>query len=156
VKRKSREDNFENMTKKEIIFALYNQGMSYRQIKEQTGFSKGTISYHLGEGVKERAMDRRKQDRHKITTYIREEKVGKVCMDCREDYPHWILEFDHRPGEEKKFTIGTHNITRDKSLDEVKAEIAKCDIVCANCHKNRTYWRKLKNGVYPATKELYD
>lgn len=143
------------MTKKEVIFNLYKEGKSYKQIQKETGFSLGTISYHLGEGVKEKAMNRRKQDRHRITKYIREAKTGKICMDCREDYPHWILEFDHRPGTKKLFTIGRQNMSRDKSLQAIIDEIAKCDIVCANCHKNRTYWRKLKNGVYPETKEQY-
>jgi hypothetical protein len=143
------------MTKKEIIFKLYSEGKSYRQIQQETGFSKGTISYHLGAGVKEKAMDRRKQDRHKITNYIRLAKTGKQCADCREDYPHWILEFDHLPGTDKKFTIGQHNISRDKSIEDIQAEIDKCEIVCANCHKDRTYNRKLTNGPYIETIEYY-
>jgi DNA-binding MarR family transcriptional regulator len=143
-------------SKKDIIFELYSQGKSYSQIQKETGFSKGTISYHLGVGVKEKAANRRKQDRHKITNYIRLAKTGKVCVDCKEDYPPWILEFDHLPGTDKLFTIGQHNISRDKSLEDVKAEIKKCEIVCANCHKNRTYSRKLKNGTYLETTEYYE
>ena len=46
------------------------------------------------------------------------------------------MDFDHRLGEVKSFVIsyapGRH------SLEAITAEIAKCDVVCANCHRLRT------------------
>jgi len=60
------------------------------------------------------------------------------CMDCGNKYPPCVMDFDHRNPKEKKFNIatGTH-----RSLRLVQEEIDKCDVVCANCHRIRTYGR---------------
>ena len=48
--------------KAEIILELGKKGYSYDKIKAETGYSKGNISYHLGEGQKEKNLERlRKQ-----------------------------------------------------------------------------------------------
>jgi hypothetical protein len=59
------------------------------------------------------------------------------CMDCGVQHPPYVMQFDHRDPSTKSFTIG-ENVSRF-SLDVVLAEIAKCDVVCANCHAERTY-----------------
>jgi hypothetical protein len=67
-------------------------------------------------------------------------KERKGCSDCRNKFPHYVLEFDHRPGEYK-----IDNVTRVlKNYGEEMAwkEVAKCDVVCSNCHKVRTYARE--------------
>jgi transposase len=140
---------------KEMIFKLYDQGMSYSEIQKELGCAKSTISYHLGKGQKEKTMNRQKQSRHRNIAFIREQKQGKRCVDCREDYPYWMLEFDHLPGHEKLFTIGGRR-ARDFTIQQLIDEIAKCDIVCSNCHKSRTYWRQLKNGEYDDTLSYYE
>lgn len=71
--------------------------------------------------------------RNKYRQYLREAK-NKPCVDCKVWYPYWVMDFDHRNPTEKKFTIGVSN----KSLKALKEEIAKCDVVCANCHRQRT------------------
>ena len=94
---------------KEKIFQLYAEGKSFREIQKILGCSKSTISYHVGKGQKEKTLNRRKQSRHRVAAHIRGKKQGKKCTDCREDYPYWILEFDHLPQYEKLFTIGGKN-----------------------------------------------
>lgn len=47
------------------------------------------------------------------------------------------MEFDHL--RDKEFTISRHGLT--VSIDRLKPEIAKCDVVCSNCHRSRTYAR---------------
>lgn len=61
-------------------------------------------------------------------------------MDCGIKYPHYVMEFDHRNPDTKVMCISA--MVTHTSLDRVKAEIAKCDIVCANCHRARTWIRK--------------
>lgn len=56
------------------------------------------------------------------------------CVDCGESDPT-VLTFDHVRGR-KLFTIASGHNT--KNLDTIKKEIAKCDVVCANCHTRRT------------------
>lgn len=68
------------------------------------------------------------------------------CSDCGESDPV-VLEFDHLPGVEKKFQIGSAVISSTRSWKLIQLEIDKCEIVCSNCHKKRTAkrsgWRKL-------------
>ena len=63
------------------------------------------------------------------------------CMDCGVRYPFWIMQFDHRDPDKKSF--GLHQYSA-RALQKVKDEIAKCDVVCSNCHDDRTYKRDLE------------
>lgn len=58
------------------------------------------------------------------------------CADCGGTFDPVCMDFDHRPGEHKAFTISGN--PGGRSLDATLAEIAKCDVVCANCHRIRT------------------
>ena len=53
------------------------------------------------------------------------------------------MDFDHRDGRTKRYTVGA---MATRSWRTVAAEIAKCDVRCANCHVRRTAemfkWRK--------------
>lgn len=128
---------------KEKILELKACGHTYNQIKEKLECSKGTISYHIGIGQKDKTGKRRRDGRNLIRKFIQEYKSGKRCTDCGEDYPYWMLEFDHL--KDKKFTIGTFS-SKTVNLEVVKKEISKCEIVCCNCHKNRTFNRSIKTG----------
>ena len=55
------------------------------------------------------------------------------CADCGEADPI-VLEFDHV--ESKAFGIGRG--FRNKKWDDVVREMAKCEVVCVNCHRRRT------------------
>jgi hypothetical protein len=73
--------------------------------------------------------------------YLHDYLRNHPCVDCGES-DIVVLEFDHLPEFEKLFNAT--NIS--KSYDAIKAEIAKCEVVCANCHTRRTAkrggWRK--------------
>jgi len=55
---------------------------------------------------------------------------------------HKVLEFDHVRGKKRDSICGFIK-RRNSSLDTLKAEIAKCEARCANCHRRRTV-KKLK------------
>jgi DNA invertase Pin-like site-specific DNA recombinase len=55
---------------KEKIIALAEQGWSYNMIKRRLNCSKSTISYHLGEGQKEKSRARVRKQRDKSVRYI--------------------------------------------------------------------------------------
>lgn len=64
---------------------------------------------------------------------------AQPCMDCGVRYPAPVMEFDHRPGVEKVCHISGMVSARSRyTLDDIREEIAKCDVVCANCHRMRT------------------
>lgn len=64
-----------------------------------------------------------------IVAFLREHP----CVDCGEDDPV-VLEFDHL--RDKKFSISAG--LQGRRWQDVLDEIAKCDVVCANCHRRRT------------------
>ncbi len=62
---------------------------------------------------------------------------AQPCMDCNKRYPTYIMDFDHVRGE-KRFGIAQaiKSVWRAGALVE---EILKCDVVCSNCHRERTH-----------------
>ncbi len=70
--------------------------------------------------------------------WLRSLKAGKPCTDCGKIYPPEAMQWDHLPGYEKLGDISTLT-TVDR--EEVLREIAKCELVCANCHAIRTIRR---------------
>ena len=63
------------------------------------------------------------------------------CKDCGNYYPSYVMDFDHRQNESKLDTVNRLASIR-YGWKKLKEEIQKCDIVCANCHRIRTYKRK--------------
>lgn len=74
------------------------------------------------------------------------EKSGP-CVDCGDYKPRAMTEFDHREGRTaESFSICIAEVGSSRSLDELKRERDKCDLVCANCHRLRTANRKSISG----------
>jgi hypothetical protein len=57
------------------------------------------------------------------------------CMDCGGEFPPYVMDFDHR--SDKKFNIASRY--KQAPLAVLLDEIAKCDVVCSNCHRVRTH-----------------
>jgi hypothetical protein len=71
--------------------------------------------------------------------WLRGLKTGKPCTDCGGSFPPEALQWDHRPGTIKVGEISDGLKNRSRAM--ILEEIAKCDLVCANCHAIRTYNR---------------
>jgi hypothetical protein len=82
-----------------------------------------------------RIRRRRAENRLWLAEYLRD----NPCADCGEADIR-CLEFDHRPEERKRQDIAAL-VYAPASLEDLRAEIAKCDVVCANCHRRRTSQR---------------
>lgn len=56
---------------------------------------------------------------------------------CGGRFPAVCMDFHHREGEDKCFDIGDTSAKGrgSRGLNAVLAEIAKCDVLCANCHR---------------------
>lgn len=59
------------------------------------------------------------------------------CVDCGERYQPYQMDFDHRDPSTKSFGV-TSGRAMLMSSAKLLAEVAKCDVVCANCHRIRT------------------
>jgi len=76
---------------------------------------------------KRKIVDRER--REKITRFIQEYKLSKGCSICGYNRCAAALDF-HHPNDDKKYSIG-----KIGTLKTVKAEIKKCILLCANCHR---------------------
>ena len=71
--------------------------------------------------------------------YLADLKAGP-CTDCGQRFPPECIDFDHVPGRGKKlFMLG--NGEKTHMMEELRIEVAKCDVVCSNCHRTRTVTR---------------
>jgi len=59
------------------------------------------------------------------------------CADCGNRFPPECRDFDHVRGEK----IRNVGLMACAALDRLLAEIHKCEVVCANCHRIRTVRR---------------
>lgn len=76
----------------------------------------------------ERVQRRRDQLKIKAVEYM-----GGGCALCGYNKCIGALEFHHKNPREKDFGIGSKGYTR--SWEKVKAELDKCIMLCANCHR---------------------
>lgn len=65
------------------------------------------------------------------------ELFGGLCMDCKQAWPPFVMEFDHRDPALKAFNLG--GTSMQFSWDRLVEEAKKCDLVCSNCHRVRTH-----------------
>lgn len=75
---------------------------------------------------------------------------ARPCLDCGKQYPHYVMDLDHCRGTKRMIVsraIHTH------SLKLARAEIEKCDVVCANCHRERTFQKWVKAHSKSAGRE---
>lgn len=83
-----------------------------------------------------------KPQRQKISRQFLAWIKSAPCMDCGVQYPPYVMDFDHRePKASRRHAIGFLANTAP-SGEALMEEIYKCDLVCANCHRERTYRRK--------------
>lgn len=73
---------------------------------------------------------RRKIHQKFILDYLK----SHPCFHCGESDPI-VLEFDHLRNKRKNLS---HMIGGSDSIDSIKKEIEKCQVLCANCHRRKT------------------
>ena len=91
----------------------------------------------------QKKKDKVRKQRNRIKDLLRwvgEIKKKAGCTDCGiTDYR--VLDFDHLPEYFKNANVS--DLARQgRSKDVIQKEINKCEVVCANCHRIRTYMRR--------------
>jgi hypothetical protein len=110
------------MEKKSVIQKNWINSLKGIAYRKSDAFKKSIRKYN------------RKRDRiHRRETLakVRIIKVEKGCLKCGFNTHHAALEFHHRDPEIKKFRLGD---SRNYSWKACVEEMAKCDVLCANCH----------------------
>lgn len=82
------------------------------------------------------SIESRNAIRDRNLEYIKTYLMTHSCVDCGTDDIR-VLEFDHLSDKVKNISY----MRQSYSLENIKLEVAKCDVVCANCHRIRTYTR---------------
>lgn len=72
------------------------------------------------------------EERKAVRDYIYNDKVSRGCQRCPERRPS-TLQYHHRDRSTKLASI-SEMVAQNQPLETVKAEIIKCDLLCANCH----------------------
>lgn len=83
-------------------------------------------------------LTKNRATRKRLSALLRELK-SEPCMDCGVAYPYYVMDFDHRDPETKKYQ--PNRLTSVASEKKLLDEVAKCDVVCSNCHRERTQQR---------------
>ncbi len=102
---------------------------------------RGKAYYHNNHEVQlNRAVARNRKNRKFQRDFVSSLK-DHPCIDCGKKFPPYVMDFDHRNKNLKMGNIGSLvsqlYFKRARLLEEIK----KCDLVCANCHRIRTYKR---------------
>lgn len=87
-------------------------------------------------------------NRQALTDWVEGLKSVTPCVDCNTTFPPECMDFDHVVGD--KVAGIAYMISRSYPRDSIVAEMAKCELVCANCHRIRTRRRYAEDQVKTA------
>lgn len=86
---------------------------------------------------KQRARDRIKRRQKELRVWFKEYKSHLKCSRCPEDF--WAcLEFHHKNSDNKEIIL-SRVAENGWSIERIKKEIAKCEVLCANCHRKEHF-----------------
>ena len=129
---------------KELVHA--NQRACYQRHKEEIAIKHAKWYRDNIEWVKKYNKENYERDeirrklRHKNgylrprQRFLNDYKMKKGCIVCGYNKCSYSLDCHHKDEKEKKFTISQELNLSKYTLKEIKEELAKCDILCKNCH----------------------
>lgn len=82
-------------------------------------------------------LEKNNRRRQQLRDYVNEIKSSTPCTDCGLSYPYYVMDFDHL-GDKIDMISKLVKLGGTKKLQE---ELTKCEVVCANCHRIRTFER---------------
>lgn len=72
-------------------------------------------------------------------------KESGPCVDCGTSFPYYVMQYDHIGSD--KIAAVSSLLSQCAAWERIEAEIAKCELVCANCHCERTHQRLVDSGA---------
>lgn len=99
------------------------------------------IAYHNNtHGRKDRIREVSTDSVAKAKEYIRNVRQSSSCAKCGDD--RWyVLDFHHLGGKDRNISTMSYC-----SIETIKKEIKKCEIVCSNCHREIHFLEKNTGG----------
>lgn len=108
--------------------------MPYKDKEKQRAAQREYARQHAAENYK-RGQDGKARN----IKWLQELKAKSCCQHCPENHPG-CLDFHHREGQEKENCVSIL-VHSGYSLRRIKEEVAKCIILCANCHR-KLHWEQ--------------
>jgi hypothetical protein len=120
-------------------FHLHRSRADGRQTVCKQCKQRYNAAYYEAHAVRDRAARAaaRRALRRRVEDALRAAKQ-QPCADCGRTLHPEAMDLDHVRGDK----VGDANALRRRGLAAVLQEIAKCDVVCANCHRRRTQQRR--------------
>jgi len=115
--------------------------MAYAKIEDRRAAS--SRNYYENKQV---YIDKSRARKKRLYNGVVATAKDRPCADCHLKFPLVCMDFDHVLGE-KEFNIASGY--EQVSLERLLKEIAKCEVVCANCHRIRTA-KRVSRAVGPA------
>lgn len=117
------------------------------QVRDRGDRSEWFKEYRQRPEVKARQVKAQAKVRQKKQQVLRDYKASLGCRDCGEK--DWVvLELHHRDPGTKNPKLSSARVRGTGgfrwtlfSYAEMAAELEKCDVLCANCHRRETYRR---------------
>lgn len=110
---------------------ISHPALKIRNREKQIGYQR---KHYLANKAKVIAdIQERKKERIEYIRFLK----SVPCSDCGKEYPWWIMQFDHVRGKK----LNNLSEMSYNGVDKINEEALKCDVVCANCHADRTHKR---------------
>ena len=111
-----------------------------KQVLDASKFSKSTRNKvdGLQRKCKECSLRLLKDHRQKMRKLVNRWKVMKGCSACGFKGKHFQLDLDH-VDPSTKYGQNRRAYEPNWKLERIKKELAKCVILCANCHRLKTF-----------------
>lgn len=100
---------------------------------------------------KAKVAAKKDRKRERLRKLVRAAK-DRPCADCGVSYPYYVMDLDHL-GEDKTMIVS--KLVNFGATGRVLEEIAKCEAVCSNCHRART-WRRQHGDAIAACEPPQD
>ena len=110
--------------------------MPHKELSARNAYSREYYRKHKAERIATFVKINRER-RHARYAEIQTLK-SNPCTDCEKSFPYYVMDFDHRDPATKTYDVPTM-VKQMFAWGTVLTEVAKCDLVCACCHRLRTY-----------------
>lgn len=138
------------ITKSKNQFNKRNDSLGIKYLCRKCELVK-SVKYNKEHRKRLNILNRKRKEN--IKKWVNRYLKNKPCLDCKIKYHPYCMDFDHVDGRNKTRTIATL-VGDGYSKSRILKEISKCDLICANCHRLRTFkrgwnrWKKRKIVKY--------
>lgn len=81
-------------------------------------------------------LDKARRNQNRVRDLVRSAK-NQPCADCKRRYPYYVMDFDHVASK----LFEPNKLWQSTGFKRAQTELAKCEVVCSNCHRERTQQR---------------